>query len=329
MIERPNQLSKVKPTYRDTRLKRALFWLALAPVMYAPRWLRYGLADGTALLLRYGLKYRRRVIDDNLRIAFPEKSEAERTAIRHGFYRNFADLIVEQIWAFGASKARVMEMFDVDPGVVPLFERHRAAGRPVMVAAGHHNNYELGAAALSLSIAMPMSVIYSRLVNPMMDRRVLESRERFGMTLWARGNVRGNMTEWRERFGSFAVGFAFDQSPHVARRKYWMPFFGRPTAVQTGLDGYAQRFGAAVVYLYLERRSRGKYRLHFEEVCDDASRLPEGVATARATQHLEAAIRRFPEGWMWSHRRWKLDIARDRLAEDMVVDEEPRPDIYG
>ncbi len=305
--------------YRDTRLKRTLFWLALAPVMYAPRWLRYGLADAITLLLRYGLKYRRRVIDGNLLIAFPDKTDAERTAIRYAFYRNFADLIVEQVWAFGATKERVMEMFDVDPGIVTLFERHHAAGRPVMVAAGHHNNYELGAAALSIAIAMPMSVIYSPLANKLMDRRVLESRERFGMTLWPRGHVHELMSEWRERYDSFAVGFAFDQSPHFARRKYWMPFFGRPTAVQTGLDGYAQRYGAAVVYLYLERVARGHYKLHYDEVCGDASLLPDGVATARATQCLETAIRRFPGGWMWSHRRWKLDETRDCVPGDTWV----------
>ncbi len=311
--------SAIKKPYRDTRLKRTLFWLALAPVMYAPRWLRYGLADGITLLLRYGLKYRRKVIDGNLMIAFPDKTHAERTEVRYAFYRNFADLIVEQIWAFGATKEAVMEMFDVDPGIVTLFERHQAAGRAVMVAAGHHNNYELGAAALSLVIPMPMSVIYSPLANKLMDHRVRESREHFGMTLWPRGHVHENMTAWRETHGCFAVGFAFDQSPHSLRRKFWMPFFGRTTAVQTGLDGYAHRYGAAVVYLYLQRLSRGKYYLHFNEVCDDASVLPEGVATARATQHLEAAIRKHPAGWMWSHRRWKLDEARDFLPEDTRV----------
>ena len=312
-------MSAPKKPYRDRWWKRALFWVALAPVTYAPRRVRYGIADAVAWLLRRVLRYRRGVIDGNLAIAFPERTPAERARIRDDFYANFADLILEQVWAFGAREAEVLAMFEIPPALPAAFERHRAAGRAVMVAAGHHNNYELGAAALALAIPQPMSVIYSPLANKLFDHRVRESRERFGAVLWPRGHVRELMRAWRERYASFAVGFALDQSPHRFRKKYWMPFFGRVTAVQPGLDLYARRLAAAVVFVSAERTGRGRYRLHVAEVCDDATALPPGEATRRATAHLEAAIRREPSGWFWSHRRWKLDPARDRAAGDEEV----------
>ena len=305
--------------YVDRPWKRALFWLALAPVTYAPRWLRYRVADFVAWLCSRVLKYRRAVIDDNVRTAFPEKPEAERVAIREAFYANFGDLIVEQVWAFGAGEADVRAMFEAPPEMAAAFARHRAAGRPVMVAAGHHNNYELGAAAVALNIDVPMAVIYSPLSNKLVDHRVQESRRRFGMRLWARGHVRESMAAWAEAFGSFAVGFAFDQSPHRQHRKFWMPFFGQRTAVQRGLESYARRLGAAVVFVSAERLGRGRYRLHFVDVCDDASVLPEGQALLRATRAMEDAIRREPGGWFWSHRRWKLSKERDWVEGDRVV----------
>ena len=308
----------MRKPYRDSRWKKGAFWLALAPITLAPAWLRYRMADGLAFVLGRVVKYRRGVIDGNLAIAFPERSEGERAEIRRGYYRNFADLALEQIWAFGTTPAAVLEMFEISDEIRALFARHQAAGKPVMVAAGHHNNYELGAAALGLAIDMPMAVIYARLVSPFFDARVLESRTRFGMTLWARGRVGDYMDDWRERHGSFAVGFAFDQSPHGLRRKMWMPFFGRSTAVQLGLDKYVSAYGAAAVFVYLERLRRGKYRLRLVEISDGSADLPEGHVTARATQALEAAIRAHPEGWMWSHRRWKLNEGEHRLPEDIA-----------
>ncbi len=300
--------------------KRGLFWLALAPIVYLPHWLRYRLSDLIALVLRYVLRYRKAVINANLLIAFPEKSDAERKALRFGFYRNFGDLIVEQIWAFGATREQVLKMVSIDADCLASFAQYQAQGRPVMLAAGHHNNYELGAATIAMGIDMPMATIYARLLNPFFDARVRESRGRFGMTLWPRGQTAKRMAEWREAHGSFAVGFAFDQSPHAGRPKYWLPFFGRPTGVQMGLDLFAREQRAAVMFLWVSRTARGRYQLRGLPVCDDASQLDPGVASAVATGFLEQLIRQEPAGWMWSHRRWKLDMERDQLPEDIVVD---------
>lgn len=308
--------------FKDRVWKQKLFWLALSPIIYAPHWLRYRFADGLAWLLRYGLKYRHKVIDENLMIAFPEKSDEERLAIRHAFYRNFADLAIEQIWAFGASREQMLASVSVDQELLDEFEKHRRAGRPVMIAAGHHNNYELGAAALAMHIPIPMATIYARLVNPFFDARVRESRSRFDMVLWPRGQTDSYMIDWHQKYGSFGVGFAFDQSPHAGRYKFWFPFFNRVTAVQKGLDIYAQRFGAAVMFLYLERLDRGKYRVRHRLLTEDASLVPFGLTTARATHELELVIRKDPGGWMWSHRRWKLNPEEHTLDEDIYVDVE-------
>lgn len=305
--------------YVDRAWKRALFWVALAPIMYAPRWLRYRFADFVAWLCRDVIKYRRGVIDGNLAIAFPERSDVERAAIRDGFYTNFGDLIAEQIWAFGAGESEVLAMYEAPPALAETFARHRAAGRPVMLAAGHHNNYELGAAALGLHIGMELAVIYSPMANKFFDHRARESRARFGMRLWPRAEVRARVAEWAAQRACFVIGFAFDQSPHPQRRKYWLPFFGRRTAVHKGLEAYARELSAAVVYASAERLGRGRYRLHFTEICEDASALPEGEALLRATGEMEATIRREPAGWFWSHRRWKLDPERDRVAGDADV----------
>ena len=303
--------------------KRWGFRALLAPITYGPRWWRYGISTAVAALLRHVIKYRRGVIDGNLAVAFPEKSAEERARIRDTFYARFADLIIEQVWAFGADADDIRGMFECGPEIPAYFARHRAAGRPVFVAAGHHNNYELGAAALGLYCGLPMSVIYARLYNIFMDGRVRASRERFGMTMWSRGDVAAEMDAWAAAHGSFAVGFAFDQSPSGGRSKFWMPFFGKTTAVQVGLDRYARRYGAAVCYVAAERVGRGRYRLRLEHVCDDARVLPEGLPVQLATAHLEAAIRRQPEGWFWSHRRWKLNPDDNAIDTDRYLDALP------
>ena len=82
---------------RHTPFGAVLLRWALMPLALMPGWLLYRCSDVLAFLLRHVVRYRRRLIIDNLAVSFPEKSEAERRDILNGFYRNFADYIVDSI----------------------------------------------------------------------------------------------------------------------------------------------------------------------------------------------------------------------------------------
>ena len=286
--------------------RKWLFRLVVLPVASLPERARYALSDGIAYVLRSVVKYRRRVIEDNLTTAFPELSGAERGRIRDAFYTHFVDVALEQTWLFRATEAQLLERSRfTNPEVL---DRFTAAGTPVMIASAHHNNYEMGAASLALQMSMPIAAIYAKLANPFFDERVRETRGRFGLTLWSRHVLRERAEAWRERGGAYAIGFAIDQSPHAGNRKWWVDFFGRPTAVSGGIETYARKHDAAVAYIYMERLRRGRYQYTVEVVSERARDEPPGAIVAKVTARLEEVLRADPVGWLWSHRRWKLNV---------------------
>jgi KDO2-lipid IV(A) lauroyltransferase len=194
-----------------------------------------------------------------------------------------------------------------------------------MIAAGHHNNYEMGAASLALQVGLPVAAIYAPLQNPYFDERIRETRGKFGLYLWPRGQVTKRAKEWAKEGKAFGIGFAFDQSPHAAKAKFWMPFFGRLTAVAPGLEVYAKRYDSAVIYINLERVSRGRYQYYMHLITENPRDQPSGAILREVNQRFEAVLRDDPVGWLWSHRRWKLDISRDLTERDEVFDAQGRP----
>lgn len=297
--------------------RKYLFRAVVMPVARLPERWRYGVSDALARVMRRVVRYRRAVIDHNLAIAFPEKSDRERAAIRDAFYAHFVDVALEQTWLFTATPEQLLAR---TPMTNPeVFDRLAAAGRPVVIAAGHHNNYEMGAASLALQMAMPIAAIYAPLANPYFDERVRETRGKFGLQLWPRREVSRRARAWAEAGGSYAIGFAIDQSPRGGSRKWWLPFFGRTTAVAPGIEDFARRYDTAVAYIHMRRLRRGYYEYTVELVAERVGDLPPGAIVADVTARLEAVIRRDPVGWLWSHRRWKLSPERDRLPVDGVV----------
>lgn len=296
--------------------RKYLFRLVVLPIARLPERARYRVSDGLALVLRRVVKYRRAVIDHNLAIAFPEKPPAERARIRDQFYAHFVDVALEQTWLFTATPEELLARTPMtNPEVLAQLGRQ---GRPVMIAAGHHNNYEMGAASLALQMNMPVAAIYAPLVNPYFDERVRETRGRFGLQLWSRREVRRRAEAYIARGGAYAIGFAIDQSPRGGARKWWVPFFGRPTATAIGIEHFARELGAAVAYISMRRLRRGYYDYTVELVTGDATDAKPGSIVAEVTRRLEEVIRRDPVGWLWSHRRWKLSPERDRLPTDGI-----------
>ncbi|MFK8055347.1 MAG: lysophospholipid acyltransferase family protein [Saprospiraceae bacterium] len=299
--------------------RKWLFLLIVLPIARLPERLRYLLSDTLAWVLRSVVKYRRKVVEDNIAIAFPEKPAEERRDILNKFYTNFTDVALEQTWLLTATKEQLLAKSTlVNPEVVAKFAKE---GRPVMLAAGHHNNYEIAVASIAMQMPMPLALIYAPVANPYFDERVRVTRGRFGLNLWPRGEASRRAKEWSEQYDSFSIGFAFDQSPHGAKRKYWMPFFGRPTAMATGLESYSRKYNAAVVYVSVERVRRGHYTMTMQEVTPDANAEPDGAILAKANAMLEEVLRKDPVGWLWSHRRWKLDIEKHRIDRDTVIED--------
>ena len=130
-------------------------------------------------------------------------------------------------------------------------------------------------------------------------------RSRFGTILIPATDMRKAMLPYRNEL--YLLGLVADQVPGDVQRAYWMDFFGRPAPFARGPERGARAGNISVVYAQIYKTRRGHYITEFSLGVDDPASLKEGELTKQYVQFLEGVIRKYPDMWLWSHRRWKRD----------------------
>ena len=186
------------------------------------------------------------------------------------------------------------------------FLRAEGRGCGVLVLTGHLGFWELSSFFHSL-MGHPMGMVIRRLDNPLVDRYVNGIRCLHGNRVLHKDDfARGLLSEMR---AGRTVGILMDTNMRPPQGVF-VPFFGLEACTASGLARVAQRTGAAVVpgFLFWEE-DEGVYVLRFgEEIAMERTDNTEADAwrnTARLTEVIEQSIRRYPEQWLWMHRRWK------------------------
>lgn len=266
-----------------------------------PMWLMYLFSDGLALILYYIIRYRRQVVMDNLLIAFPEKTEADRKRIAKKFYRNFTDNFIETIKLLSASPGFIRSHFIIDnPEILENFYR---AGSRCQLHLGHTFNWELANVAFPLLSDFPFIVAYMPVENKVFDRLVLKLRGRTGTILLPATRLQRSILPYRNT--QYLLTLVADQAPGNPDQSYWLNFFGRPTSFVKGPERGARAGNIPAVFVRFYKTARGYYRVFLTTIADHPAELPEGELTRRYRDLLEDAIRQHPDGWLWSHKRWK------------------------
>lgn len=278
------------------------------------------------LVLYYGLRYRRKVVRENLALAFPEKTPEERLRIEKQFFRNFTDILIESVKAFTLSKRELLDRVRfANP------ETARALWEQQVNIAGissHLANWELLAQALSVEFRHQCYGVYKPLSSKKMDDAVVISRERFGIKMIPMRSVRRVMEEHSGR--PYLMGLLSDQAPHDYEKAFQVVFLGQPTFVVPGPGILTVKHGLTPIWGWMSRTGRSRFEWGVEVLSLD---LPEGgfgpadqaqierisrvhgvtleeagralALIQRYSQKLEAKIRMAPQDWLWSHRRWK------------------------
>ena len=283
------------------------YYLFVWPLSHLPLWILYRFSDLLYLLLISVVPYRRKVIDSNLKNSFPEKSEREIKQLRRKFYRHFSDIVIEGVKNLSISKKELLSRISV---VNPeLMDRLYQQNKSVLLVSGHYNNWEWLITAQSMlfphkamGIGMPMS-------SKFWDKKVTTQRERFGMKVIHSANYRAEIEARTNE--AIAVLTLADQSPGDSRKSYWMNFLNRPTAVLFGAEQMANEYDFTVVFFVVRKMKRGFYAVELKLISDQARTSDWGQITEAHTQLLEQVIRKTPEQWIWSHKRWKREEPSD------------------
>ena len=286
------------------RLEFVLVWTAVKLLSLPPRRVARGigaLIGRIALLLTPRLT---RVGDLNLRLAFPQKSPAERRQILRKLYRNLGWLLAEfcQMPRYTQEMTRSFIRYDG----LDHYLAARDEGKGVLILTGHLGAWELSSFYHSL-MGYPMSIVIRRLDNPLVDNLVNHIRCLHGNQVLHKDDfARGLLASMR---GGGTVGILMDTNMTPPQGAF-VDFFGHPACTGSGLARVAIKTGAQVLpgFLLWEEATQ-RYVLRFgaplslpssEDVEADAL-----AHTALFTRVIEDYIRQYPDQWLWVHRRWK------------------------
>ena len=272
----------------------------------------YVLADVLYFLLCHVVRYRRRVILDNLAQCFPHLTAEQRLTIAKDFYRNFADNAVETLKLLHISDEEMRRRM-VFEGVEEV-ERMLGDGKSVIAYFSHCFNWEwapsftLWCSSKAGDRAVEFCQIYRPLRSKWFDRLMLEIRSRFHSVSIAKQSTLRSLLTYRRDGVLTVTGFMSDQKPSHGDPTYVTEFLHRPTAMITGTETLGRRLGMAAVYWDMEKISRGHYRIVVRKICDDMSKTQDMEVTGTYTRLLQSTIERNPSLWLWSHKRWKIPV---------------------
>lgn len=282
-----------------------LFYLFL-PFIYLisalPFPLMYGFSSFVYVLLYRVFGYRKKVVLQNLRNSFPEKSEAEINKICSDFYRHLCDLFIETFKTLTVSKRTMLKHCYFSPGSKELFDMLAAENKSVILVLGHYGNWEWAGNTFSLLCKQQLYVIYHPLGNKQFDDLMYKMRTTFGTKLIPMKETFKQMLANKNELN--ATAFIADQTPSHSNA-YWTRFLNQDTPVFWGTEIIAKKLNRPVVYLTIRKPKRGYYEMHAEMLVESPAETAEGQVSEAHTRQLEKDIIAQPELWLWSHRRWK------------------------
>ncbi|HXE08572.1 MAG TPA: lysophospholipid acyltransferase family protein [Acidobacteriaceae bacterium] len=285
-------------------LEYAVVRVLVALLGSLPRGVARSIGAGVGVTAYRLLGRLRRVGLCNLNLAFPEKSPKERVQILRRLYRNLGWLLAEfcQMSHYTAENTRSFLRYDG----LEHYLAARDRGKGVLIVTGHLGAWELSSYYHSL-MGHPMSIVIRRLDNARVDQLVNAIRCLHGNRVLHKDDfARGLLAAMRH---GETVGILMDTNM-TPPQGLFVPFFGRQACTASGLARVALKTGAAVLPGFmLWEESEQKYVLRFGEEIpllntgdDEADALAN---TARFTAVIEDWVRRYPDQWLWVHRRWK------------------------
>ena len=286
------------------RLEFILVFVLVRGLGTLPR--RWARAAGACLgALAFVLTGRlRQTGERNLHLAYPASDDAWRKRLLRQLYRNLGLQLAEfcVMSRYTAENTRSLVRY----AGLEHYLAARERGRGVLVITGHLGQWELSSFYHSL-MGYPMSMVIRRLDNPLVDRLVNGIRCLHGNTVLHKDDfARGLLGAMRR---GETVGILMDTNM-TPPQGVFVDFFGVPACTASGLARVAMRTEAAMLPGFLTwREEEKKYVLEFGEplkLVHTGNDEQDIVANTQiCTTAIEAWVRRFPEQWLWVHRRWK------------------------
>jgi Kdo2-lipid IVA lauroyltransferase/acyltransferase len=256
-----------------------------------------------AFVFFYLIPIRKKVVFNNLKIAFPENDIHTNKKLAFRIYLSFAITLVEILYLPYMKKQELVNAVKcINPELI--IQKHKD-GKGVILLSSHFGNWEFGAISIGIQIQLPFSVIVKPLRNSLVYEWMNKARTKFGNEVVPLGiSIRKTYQTLKEK--KIVAMVADQRGPAEGVR---VDFFGKKVSVYTGPAALAIKTGAPLICGIAVRDKDYNYKMALVEISQQ--NLPDGdeekilEISRRYTSYLEKIIRENPEQWLWMHNRWK------------------------
>lgn len=266
----------------------------------------YGFSQLTFFVIYRLIGYRKKVVITNLQNSFPEKSQEEIEKISKQFFINLSDYFFEALKSFTVSadelRVRVQHINQ------HVFHDAKAEGKNIILLSGHVFNWEWYTALATIVPQKNCFPVYRKMQSAFWEDKIRGIRNRFGnQPLEAKEVIRHILRQPNN--GESIYMFVADQTPHVSEVSYGLKFLNQDTPVFIGYDKLSTRMDLAFVYCDMKKVKRGFYQVNYYRIYPDHEKFTEFEVVRKFHHLLENTIKKRPDNYLWSHRRWKYQHA--------------------
>lgn len=283
-----------------------LAYILLYPFLWLisilPFRLLYAFSDGLFVLLYHIIGYRKKIVKENLKLVFPNKSNEELKKIRKKFYHHLCDMILESIKSMTISEAEMKKRFTFSN--VDLLINIESQNKSIALMCAHYGSWEW-IFILQTYVGTKGYAIYKRLANKHFDRLVKRIRAKYNSYLITTKESIPILMQ-SKRDGNITIcGFVSDQSPKAEKAFYWKEFMDIKVPVHTGAEMIAKKLDMAVVFFGVKRLKRGYYETTFKTIALNPKEYSNYQITDMFLKLVEEQINEAPQYYLWTHKRWK------------------------
>ncbi len=279
----------------------------LYPISLLPLQVLYGLSDFAAFLLYHIFKYRRKVVAQNIKNAFPNLSAKERTSMEKKFYTSFCDNFIETLKLLSISPKELQSRITADYSEI---KKVLVENKNCHIYLGHQFNWEWANVHLALALKEAnVIVVYKKLRNKSANNLMLKIRSRFGSKLVASKSMKKEVETFSKSKNVLIL--VADQNTSIPQKSFWTSFLSQKTVFMSGTELYTANHKAPSLFANIIREKRGHYKFVVTPLFDFSQPYTIGTITDRFTKKLEASIIQNPENYLWSHKRWKHNFKEE------------------
>ena len=264
----------------------------------------YGFSDFLFFITYHILAYRKEIVWRNLKNSFPEKSDKELRQIEKQFYKNLCDYPIETLKLMTMTEEQVRRRMKYkNPEVIEKFAKE---GQSMIYLTAHQFNWEWMLAGACLSTTPPLYYVYQAQSSKFFDDFSNMIRQRFGAKPIRREKVGREALRIKGTATVHGLALLADQFPGLGHdKRYWTNFLHQDTAFFQGINQLAIMTQYPVIFFVSRKIKRGYYENELIKIAEPPYSKTDLVIVENYIEATEKIIREQPEGWLWSHDRWK------------------------